>query len=75
PFLREAGIGGTVIVWFFIDETGTVRRTLIKESSGYEALDQAALKVADIMQFTPALNLDQKVKVWIQIPIVFRTVQ
>jgi hypothetical protein len=32
-----------------------------------------ALKVADIMQFTPALNRDQKVKVWIALPIVFRT--
>ena len=74
PLLRDAGIGGTVLVWFFIDETGKVRNSLIKESSGHKALDEAALKVAEIMQFTPALNRDEEVPVWIALPIEFRTV-
>ena len=73
PLLRDAGIGGTVLTWLLIDESGTVIRTQVKEGSGHEALDQAALKVADIMKFSPALNRDQKVKVWIQLPIVFKT--
>ena len=73
PLLRDSGIGGTVQVWFFIDENGTVQRTDIKQSSGHPALDEAALKVADLMQFTPAMNRDQKVKVWVDMPIVFRT--
>jgi len=73
PFLRDAGIGGTVLVWFFIDETGKVRNHLIKESSGHKALDEAALKVAEIMQFSPALNRDKKVPVWVALPIDFRT--
>lgn len=73
PLLRDAGIGGTVLTWLLIDETGNVIRTQVKEGSGHEALDQAALKVADIMQFSPALNRDQKVKVWIALPIVFKT--
>ena len=73
PLLRDAGIGGTTLVWLLIDEAGTVIKTQVKEGSGHEALDQAALKVADIMKFSPALNRDQKVKVWIQLPIVFKT--
>src|SRR5687768_1732937 len=73
PLLRDAGIGGTVLTWLLIDETGNVTKTQVKDGSGHDALDQAALKVADIMQFTPALNRDQKVKVWIALPIVFRT--
>jgi len=73
PLLRDAGIGGTVLTWLLIDETGNVIKTQVKDGSGHDALDQAALKVADIMQFTPALNRDQKVKVWIALPIVFRT--
>ena len=73
PLLRDAGIGGTVLLWALIDESGTVIRTQVKQGSGHEALDQAASKVADIMKFSPALNRDQKVKVWIQMPIVFRT--
>lgn len=69
--LRDAGLGGTVQVWFFIDEDGKVVRTLVHESSGYPGLDEAALKVADIVQFTPALNRDKRVPVWISLPITF----
>lgn len=71
PLLRDAGIGGTTIMWFFIDEGGRVVRTQVQKSSGHASLDDAAGKVAAIMRFTPALNRDQKVKVWVQIPIVF----
>jgi protein TonB len=73
PLLRDAGIGGTVLLWALIDESGNVQKSQVKEGSGHNALDEAAIKVADIMAFTPALNRDQKVKVWIQLPIVFKT--
>lgn len=73
PLLRDSGIGGTVNVWFFIDEEGVVRNTQLQEGSGHAALDEAALKVADLMKFTPALNRDQKVKVWVEVPIQFKT--
>ncbi len=73
PLLRDAGIGGTVIVWFFIDEEGVVRNQLVQRSSGHEALDQAALRVAPVFRFTPALNRDQAVPVWVQLPITFTT--
>lgn len=71
--LREAGVGGRVLVWFFIDEGGKVRKFEVKESSGHDALDKAALKVADVMEFSPALNRDQRVPVWVALPIVFST--
>jgi protein TonB len=72
PLLRDAGISGTVKVWFFIDDTGKVVRTQINVSSGYEAFDAAAVKVANLMKFSPAQNRDQKVAVWVSIPIVFQ---
>jgi periplasmic protein TonB len=71
PLLRDAGIGGTVQVWFFIDENGRVRNTRINQTSGYDAFDQAALRVADIMEFSPAYNRDQRVPVWVSLPITF----
>jgi protein TonB len=71
PLLRDAGIGGSALVWFFVDEEGRVVNTQLKESSGQRALDEAALKVADIIQFTPALNRDKRVPVWISLPITF----
>lgn len=72
PLLRDAGIGGTANIWFFIDENGRVQDTRIQESSGHAQLDDAALRVADIMEFTPALNRDKKVPVWVAFPITFQ---
>ncbi len=71
--LRDAGVGGTVLMHFFINEQGIVDNVLVAESSGYERLDEAALRVAQEFEFTPAMNRDQQVPVWIQIPITFQT--
>jgi protein TonB len=71
PLLRDAGVGGTTVMWFFIDETGTVVRTQLSKSSGFSALDEAADRVADVMKFSPAMNRDRRVQVWVEIPIVF----
>jgi protein TonB len=72
PLLRDAGIGGTVRVYFFIDEQGEVQDNRIDQSSGHQALDDAALKVASIYRFSPALNRDKKVPVWVSFPITFQ---
>ena len=71
--LRDAGIGGVVTVWFFIDENGEVQRTQVRESSGHQGLDDAALTVADVFRFSPALNRDKRVPVWISLDIRFQT--
>ena len=72
PLLRDAGIGGTVRVFFFIDENGQVQDYRIDQSSGHQALDDAALAVADVYRFTAALNRDKKVPVWVSFPITFQ---
>ncbi|MEX2526942.1 MAG: M56 family metallopeptidase [Gemmatimonadota bacterium] len=72
PLLRDAGIGGTVVVWFLIDERGQVRDTKVNESSGHQALDEAALRTAQTFQWTPARNGDETVPVWIALPITFQ---
>jgi len=73
PELRAAGIGGTIIVFFHVDDEGQVQRVRLSESSGHDGLDEAALRVAEIFQFSPAFNRDEAVPVWIQIPITFTT--
>jgi protein TonB len=70
--LRDAGLGGTVHVLFSIDEDGAVRAFEIDRSSGYPALDDAALSVAEVYRFSPALNGDQRVPVWVSFPITFQ---
>ncbi len=72
PILRDAGIGGTVVVWFFITEEGVVQNKRVSRSSGQVQLDEAALRVADVFRFSPALNRDQRVQVWIEVPITFQ---
>jgi TonB family protein len=70
--LREAGIGGQVLLWLLIDETGEVVRPVLKESSRFEALDAAAMRVAMAMEFSPAINRDRNVTVWVAVPVDFR---
>jgi protein TonB len=72
PLLRDAGIGGTARVWFFIDEEGRVQDRRLDESSGHAQLDEAAMAVASLMRFTAALNRDKKVPVWVAFPITFQ---
>ena len=70
--LREAGIGGTATLHFYIDEEGTVQNVMVSESSGHERLDRAAEAVAREFSFSPAMNQDQVVPVWIQLPVTFQ---
>ena len=77
--LRDAGIGRQVVIWFYISETGRVLDRRISESSGSRLFgrdvaqfDAAALRVAAIFEFTPAMSTDDEpVPVWIQLPITF----
>jgi TonB family protein len=69
--LKDAGIGGTVQVWVFIDTNGEVENAKVQKGSGNKQLDDAALRAAQEFSFTPALNRDKRVPVWIAIPITF----
>src|SRR6056297_1756610 len=69
--LKEAGVGGVVNVWLYIDEAGAVQDAQVSRSSGAEGLDAAALELAQTMNFESAKHRDQPVAVWIQIPVTF----
>ena len=75
PLMRDAGMGGTVMMWVFIDQVGTVRKVLVKESSGLLPLDSAAVKVSSAMRFSPAQNRDIKVPVWVALPVSFKVIE
>jgi TonB family protein len=73
--LRQAGIAGRVDLLVFIDERGQVRNHRVQTSSGDPGLDAAAVaalyEIGEDVGFTPALNRDRAVPVWIRLPIVF----
>ncbi|MDX1566927.1 MAG: TonB family protein [Longimicrobiales bacterium] len=73
--MKNAGIEGVVVVWFFIDETGEVQNVKVSRSSGIKQLDEAALRAAREFEFSPALNREEPVPVWVQLPITFQQVQ
>ena len=71
PLLRDAGIGGTVLVYLYVDVTGNPVNVLLDHSSGHAALDEAALRAAESFNFSPAKNREETVPVWIRLPISF----
>jgi TonB family protein len=69
--LREIGFGGRILMSFRIDEEGVVQSFETKEGSGNLALDQAALRVAPVFEFTPAKRGDTAVPMEFSLYITF----
>ena len=72
--LFQQRISGTVLLRLFADETGRVvpEATRVQESSGYPALDSAALAAAPRLQFAPALRNGIPVPTLFTQPVHFR---
>jgi TonB family protein len=70
--LKEAGVGGRVELWIYVDAIGKVHKSEVKTSSGHVLMDEAAEMVASEMVFKPALNRDKKTDVWVSQWITFR---
>lgn len=71
PALKEARIGGDVLMWVWVDEEGRPGNAQINRSSGRPQLDETALAIAAQMRFSPAMLRDKPVGVWVAQPISF----
>lgn len=74
PALFDQGIGGTVVLRLFVTSDGTVvpDSSRIQESSGYPALDSAALAAAPRLRYAPATRNGVPVAAPFTQPVVFR---
>ena len=72
--LRDAGIGGRVELWLYVDLTGAVVNHEIKTSSDNDALDRAAAEVAQQMRFRPASNRGEPTAVWVSQWVSFHVI-
>jgi periplasmic protein TonB len=74
PVLYQLQISGTVLLRLFADETGHIvaDSTRIQESSGYPALDSAALAAVPKLHFAPALHNGVAVATLFSQPVRFR---
>jgi periplasmic protein TonB len=74
PVLYKLRISGTVLLRLYVDETGRLLEdsTRIQESSGYPALDSAALAAVPNWHYAPALRNGVAVATFFTQPIHFR---
>jgi TonB family protein len=74
PALLAQGIEGRVLLRLFVDSAGNVipDSTRIAESSGYPALDSAALVGAPELRFSPALHQGRPIAAPFLQPVQFR---
>ena len=70
---KEEGPSGIVMLWFYIDEQGLVQKTVVQKSSGYEAIDEGGMGVANQMNFSPAKLQDEKTACWLLQAVTFKT--
>lgn len=71
PSARRMGREGTVWLTVEVTETGRVAQVVIKTSSGFDSLDQAALAAVSRWQFIPAQRNGRPVVVRITLPMRF----
>ena len=69
---RKAGVEGRVLVYVQVDEKGEVSRTRAIQSLGPNGCDEAAVAAVKAVKWKPAQQRDQKVKVWIAVPVDFK---
>ena len=70
--LLRRGVEGAVLVRAQIQDDGRCSQVQLKESSGFNLFDQAALTAVQGWRFVPARKGAQNVVAWVDVPIAFR---
>jgi periplasmic protein TonB len=68
---KRLGEQGKVVVRVFIGTDGTAQKTEIKQSSGYDRLDQAALNTVLRWRYVPGKRAGVPEAMWFNVPISF----
>lgn len=69
---RRRGQQGTVLLNVTVNAMGHVTEISLKESSGFELLDQAALRAVRMWEFEPARVGSQRVESRLEVPVRFK---
>ena len=68
---RRRGYEGTVVLEVLVDQKGRAGELRVLTSSGYSILDKAAMRSVKDWLFEPGMTGDEKVEMWVRIPIRF----
>lgn len=69
---KRLGAEGTAFIKALVDRDGSVMRVVVLRSSGCAILDTSAVQSAYEFKFSPALQNNKPVRVWIMLPLRFR---
>lgn len=69
---RRAHQQGTVMLNVMVSAAGTASEVNVAQSSGSDALDDAALRAVKRWRFVPAKRGSEPVAGWVRVPVVFR---
>lgn len=69
--LQLRGIGGTVRLRLWVDESGATSQPSVSRSSGVPELDRVAVEITPRFHFVPALQAGRPRGTWIEFPVLF----
>lgn len=70
--LKKDGIEGTVIVQIHVEQDGSIDKTHLLKSSGYDSFDKAALEAVMKIKFEHIYPDDKPDAVWLALPVIFK---
>jgi TonB family protein len=70
-YLQRRGVGGTVWLQLWVDETGVPGAVEVSRSSGVSELDGVAVRTSPRFRFAPALQDGRPTGTWIEFPVLF----
>ena len=70
--LWDAGAEGTTLLRLYVLSNGSADSAQVSRSSGFPALDRAAMEGSASLRFTPARHRGQPVGAWVRLPVHFR---
>jgi protein TonB len=70
--LWDAGAEGTTLLRLYVLSDGSADSAQVSRSSGFPALDRAAMEGSASLRFTPARQRGQPVGAWVSLPVHFR---
>jgi protein TonB len=69
---RRRGYQGLVLLKVLVGANGSVEKTEIDQSCGYDILDRTALTAVRTWRFEPGIKDGKKVRMWVKVPVRFK---
>lgn len=70
--LWDLDLEGETVLMILVNETGTVDSVLVDRSSGFEEFDSAAVQGGRGMRFDPGRRGEDRVRMWVRVPVRFQ---